>query len=78
MATHENTRLLVDGARSYDLGFAHGVSGLVTTMSDFGRSLANWNATRQTRKELAKLSDYSLEDIGLCRAEIADLNFDKR
>jgi uncharacterized protein YjiS (DUF1127 family) len=31
---------------------------------------AAWNDRRITRRELSKLSDRELEDIGLCRAEI--------
>lgn len=33
-------------------------------------SIGSWNDKRQTRRELNKLSDRELEDIGLCRADI--------
>lgn len=33
-------------------------------------SIAAWNDARQTRNELAKLTDRELDDIGLTRADI--------
>lgn len=70
MATYENTRLLVDGARGSDLGMSHGVYRLVTAASDLTLSFGKWNSARKTRNELAKLSNYALEDIGLTRGDI--------
>jgi len=64
MATYQNTRTLVTGARGFDLGF-------IAAITNFGTTFSNWNKTRITRKELNKLSDHALEDIGLCRADIA-------
>jgi|GEM_PF-1008775 len=70
MATYENTRLLVDGARGPDFGIAHGAYRLATTVTDFVQSFAKWNSARKTRNELSKLSNYVLEDIGLTRGDI--------
>ena len=36
-------------------------------------ALAGWNDARVTRNALAKLSDRELDDIGLCRGDIANL-----
>lgn len=44
-------------------GGAFRVGGLIAAISA-------WNDRRITRRELAKLSDRELEDIGLSRAEI--------
>lgn len=70
MATYENTRLLVDGARGTDLGLAHGVYRFVTAATDLKLSIGKWNSARKTRNELAKLSNAALEDIGLTRGDI--------
>ena len=32
--------------------------------------IQNWFRTRNLREQLTALSDYQLEDIGLCRADI--------
>ena len=32
--------------------------------------LSAWNDTRMTRRELSRLSDRELDDIGLCRGDI--------
>ncbi len=37
-------------------------------------SIANWNDARKTRNTLGRLSDHELEDIGLCRGDIDQLN----
>lgn len=70
MATYENTRLLVDGARGPDLGIAHGAYRLATNVTDLAITFGKWNSARKTRKELSKLTDYALEDIGLNRGDI--------
>jgi uncharacterized protein YjiS (DUF1127 family) len=51
---------------------ADGVFGRVSGLSlaDIWARVAAWNDRRVTRKELMKLSDRELEDIGLCRADI--------
>lgn len=78
MATYENTRLLVDGARGSDLGIAHGVYSIVTAVTDLGQRFSEWNSARKTRNELAKLSNYVLEDIGLTRADIEAFSFQRK
>jgi uncharacterized protein YjiS (DUF1127 family) len=40
---------------------------------DLFAALVAWNDKRITARELGKLSDRELEDIGLCRADIADV-----
>ena len=35
--------------------------------------IAEWNDRRVTRKALSRLSDHELEDIGLCRGDIAKI-----
>jgi uncharacterized protein YjiS (DUF1127 family) len=45
----------------------------VTLIERALRALRNWNDARVTRKELSKLSDRELDDIGLCRADIERL-----
>lgn len=39
-------------------------------LGDFLAAIAAWNDKRVTRRELSKLSDRELDDIGLCRADI--------
>ncbi|WP_456391231.1 DUF1127 domain-containing protein [Profundibacter sp.] len=75
MATYENTRLLVDGARGSDLGISHAIYSIVTAVTDLGQRFAEWNSARKTRNELSKLPDYVLEDIGLTRADIDAFSF---
>lgn len=41
--------------------------------TNFFSNAAEWNMARKTRKALSVLSDAQLDDIGLCRADIADL-----
>jgi len=47
--------------------------GIRFSISDLFAMLVAWNDRRVTRRELHKLSDRELEDIGLCRAEIDDM-----
>jgi len=44
--------------------------GIRLSFGDFLAAIAAWNDKRVTRRELSKLSDRELEDIGLCRADI--------
>jgi len=78
MATYENTRLLVDGARGSDLGIAHGAYRVATVVSDLAQSFSNWNSARKTRNELSKLSAHALEDIGLTHADIEAFSFGRK
>lgn len=51
---------------------ADGVFGgaLRLPFGDFFATLAAWNDKRVTRRELSKLSDRELDDIGLTRSDI--------
>jgi uncharacterized protein YjiS (DUF1127 family) len=51
---------------------ADGVFGRVfgRLLGEIWSRLVKWNDRRITRKELMRLSDRELEDIGLCRADI--------
>ena len=71
MATYENTRLLVDGARGSDLGISRVAYRFVGFVTELGQTFANWNSARKTRKELFRLSDHALDDIGLTRGDIS-------
>lgn len=44
--------------------------GFRFSLGDMFAALVAWNDKRVTRRELSKLSDRELEDIGLCRADI--------
>jgi uncharacterized protein YjiS (DUF1127 family) len=46
---------------------AHGFGGVV---ANFFSMLSAWNDARVTRRELNRLSDRELNDIGLCRGDI--------
>ncbi|MCB1398807.1 MAG: DUF1127 domain-containing protein [Rhodobacteraceae bacterium] len=46
----------------------HGSSGFVTRMIE---AISAWNDARLTTAALSKLSDRELDDIGLCRGDIA-------
>ena len=48
-------------------------TGLLSVVSTVMAMLAAWNDARMTRKALSKLSDRELDDIGLCRGDIADI-----
>lgn len=37
------------------------------------RAVGDWNASRQTRRDLGKLSDHELSDIGLVRGDIDEI-----
>jgi uncharacterized protein YjiS (DUF1127 family) len=43
----------------------------INTLSNVVLAFQAWNDTRMTRKALNKLSDRELDDIGLCRGDIA-------
>lgn len=44
--------------------------GLTNLTQTFFSAFTSWNNARVTRKELNKLSDHELADIGLCRGDI--------
>lgn len=49
--------------------------GAISTSRFFAtfQALRDWNDARVTRRALNKLSDRELDDIGLCRADIANI-----
>ncbi|MCB1406930.1 MAG: DUF1127 domain-containing protein [Rhodobacteraceae bacterium] len=64
MAFFAQSRPVADGVFGRAFGFSFG--------DLFARYVA-WNDQRVTRNELAKLSDRELDDIGLCRGDIATI-----
>ena len=64
MAFYTHARPVADGV------FASGFR--LSLGNPFARIVA-WNDRRITRRELMKLSDRELDDIGLCRGDIDDL-----
>ena len=46
------------------------VGGVGNVFAKLVSMLAAWNDTRVTRRELGRLSDRELDDIGLCRGDI--------
>lgn len=46
------------------------VGGVGNVFAKLFSVLAAWNDTRVTRRELSRLSDRELDDIGLCRGDI--------
>ncbi len=54
----------IEANRSYAVGGVHGVVAKAVAI------LTAWNDTRVTRRELSRLSDRELDDIGLCRGDI--------
>lgn len=46
------------------------VGGLGGVVAKFASLLTTWNDARVTRRELSRLSDRELDDIGLSRADI--------
>jgi len=45
----------------------------VQFLGDVAGALISWNEARVTRNSLSKLTDRELDDIGLCRSDIASL-----
>ena len=44
--------------------------GVGNVVANFFSILSAWNDARVTRRELSRLSDRELDDIGLCRGDI--------
>jgi uncharacterized protein YjiS (DUF1127 family) len=55
---------------AYDTNRALTHSGAYGFATKLFAAIAAWNDARQTRNELAKLSDRELDDIGLSRGDI--------
>ena len=53
-----------------EMSHNHAAGGLGQVFARATAMIAAWNNARITRRELSKLSDRELEDIGLCRADI--------
>ena len=49
---------------------ASAIAGAQDLFAEMVATFAAWNQARRTRAALQKLSDYELDDIGLCRADI--------
>ena len=64
MAFFTSARPVADGVFGRSLGFS---------FADLFARVAAWNDKRVTRRELAKLSDRELDEIGLCRGDIEDV-----
>jgi len=64
MAFFTSARPVADGVFGRSLGFS---------FADLFARVAAWNDKRVTRRELGKLSDRELDDIGLCRGDIDDV-----
>ncbi|WP_022705897.1 MULTISPECIES: DUF1127 domain-containing protein [Paracoccus] len=61
MATIETNRSMTAGVAGWGVGNV--VASIVS-------AFVGWRETRQTRKELSRLSDRELDDIGLSRGDI--------
>ena len=46
------------------------VGGVGNVVANFFSMLSTWNDARVPRRELSRLSDRELDDIGLCRGDI--------
>lgn len=46
------------------------VGGIGNVVANLFLKLSTWNDSRVTRRELNRLSDRELDDIGLCRGDI--------
>ncbi len=49
------------------------IENLIDSLQTFAQYYKNKRITKQTIKELSRLSDYDLEDIGLTRGDIYDV-----
>jgi len=49
------------------------VGGVGNVVAQIGLMIASWRDTRTTRRELSRLSDRELDDIGLCRGDIEQI-----
>ena len=54
----------IETNRSFAVGGVGNVAARIVAL------VAGWNDTRMTRRELSRLSDRELDDIGLCRGDI--------
>jgi uncharacterized protein YjiS (DUF1127 family) len=54
----------------FETNRSEAVGGLGSVVARMVSALNGWNETRVTRRELSRLSDRELDDIGLCRGDI--------
>ena len=62
----------IETSRSIALSTGFTARLVASFTAAFGK-FAAWNDVRATRKELYKLSERELNDIGLCRGDIANI-----
>ena len=53
-----------------ELNRGYAAGGVGNVVANFFSMLSTWNDARVTRRELSRLSDRELDDIGLCRGDI--------
>ncbi len=71
MALYDTVNPLVPGSRRGDeIGISSAAYKVSSWISDLALAYTHSKMARKTRKELAKLSDRALEDIGLTRSDI--------
>lgn len=70
MAAFDTTRPMVAAPAS--------AGGLMKRIHDAFGTLAAWNDTRITRKNLSKLSARELDDIGLSLSDVDHMHWNKR
>ena len=49
------------------------IEGLMEILRDFGLRVKDSRTQARTRKELSRLSDHDLHDIGICRGDITSI-----
>lgn len=57
-----------------DMGRNHAGFGFGAALARLTATIAAWNEARVTRRELERLSDRELADIGLLRSDIASIS----
>lgn len=66
MAAFDTTRPAISGNRFF------------SALSNMAGTFATWNEARITRNALSRLSDHELDDLGLTRSDILNLDQVKR
>ena len=59
-----------DEMSTIEMNRGYAVGGVGNVVANLFARLSAWNDTRVTRRELNRLSDRELDDIGLCRGDI--------
>ena len=68
----DNTMAVLDYTRPAATGLSVG-GRVIATMNKAVADFAGWRAATATKRQLSRLSDHELEDIGLCRGDIDQL-----